>query len=65
LIEEDHFNTWDIPPEARRRNGWYLLDPSSTIKFNLNGSDMPVFINALPAILDLDAAQELDRKKQM
>jgi hypothetical protein len=26
---------------------------------------MPIFINALPAILDLDAAQELDRKKQM
>ena len=48
-----------------RRTGWYLLDPSSTIKFNLNGSDIPVFFNALPAILDLDAAQELDRKKQM
>ena len=45
--------------------GWYLLNPQSTIKFNLNGSDIPVFINALPAILDLDAAQELDRKKQM
>ena len=45
--------------------GWYMLDPGATIKFNINGSDMPIFINALPAILDLDAAQELDRKKQM
>jgi len=27
-----------------------------TVKFNINGSDMPIFINALPAILDLDAA---------
>ena len=54
-----------INPEYHRTYGWYLLDPGCTIKFNLNGSDMPVFINALPAILDLDAAQELDRKKQM
>ena len=45
--------------------GWYLLDPSKTVKFNINGSDIPIFINALPAILDLDSAQELDRKKQM
>ena len=45
--------------------GWYLLDPNNAIKFNFNGSDIPLFINAIPALLDLDAAQELDRKKQM
>lgn len=54
-----------INSEYRRSYGWYLLDPGCTVKFNLNGSDLPIFINALPAILDLDAAQELDRKKQM
>lgn len=36
--------------------GWYLLDPACTVKFNINNSDIPIFINALPAILDLDAA---------
>ena len=46
-------------------NGWYLLDVANTVKFNFNGSDIPVFINAIPALLDLDAAQDLDRKKQM
>ena len=46
-------------------DGWYLLDPESTVKFNFNGSDVPMFINAIPAILDLDAAQDLDRRKQM
>lgn len=51
--------------EWRDSYGWYLLDPSKTVKFNINGTDIPIFINALPAILDLDAAQELDRKKQM
>ena len=45
--------------------GWYLLSPNSTVKFNFNGSDIPIFANAIPAIIDLDAAQDLDRRKQM
>lgn len=48
-----------------RSAGWYLLDPTKTLKFNLNNNDIPLFVNAIPAILDLDAAQELDRRKQM
>ncbi len=48
-----------------RAGCWYLLDPSSTVKFSLNDADRPMFINAIPAILDLDAAQDLDRRKQM
>ena len=45
---------------------WYLLDPQSTIKFNFSGSagalgdctDIPIFVNSTPEILDLDAAQD-------
>ena len=44
---------------------WYLLDPENTVKFNYNGNDIPAFVNAIPALLDLDAAQDLDRRKQM
>ena len=44
---------------------WYLLDPNATIKFSFDNGDIPLFINAIPAILDLDAAQDLDRRKQM
>ena len=62
-LVDDESISWN--PEYRRHYGWYLLDPGLTVKFNLNGSDIPIFINSLPAILDLDAAQELDRKKQM
>ena len=62
-LVNDEILTWS--PEFRTTYGWYLLDPEFAIKFNINGSDMPIFINSLPAILDLDAAQELDRKKQM
>jgi hypothetical protein len=43
--------------------GWYLLDPKYSIKFNINEEDFPAFISVIPAIIDLDAAQELDRKK--
>ena len=44
---------------------WYLLDPNSTIKFSFDNGDIPLFVNAIPSILDLDAAQDLDRRKQM
>ena len=46
---------------------WYLLDPNSTVKFSFNNikGDVPYFMNSIPAIIDLDAAQDLDRRKQM
>lgn len=51
-------------------NGWWMLDPDKAIKFSMSngandGIDVPLFINAIPAIIDLDAAQDLDRRKQM
>lgn len=45
--------------------GWYLLDPNSTVKFNFNDNDYPVFVNAVPALIDLDEAQDLDRRRQI
>lgn len=44
---------------------WYLLDPGSAVKLSLGGADLPIFANAIPSIIDLDAAQDLDFKKQM
>lgn len=44
---------------------WYLLEPARTIKFSFYNGDMPLFANAIPSIIDLDAAQDLDRRKQM
>lgn len=43
--------------------GWYLLDPNFAFKFHLNGEDFPAMISAIPAIIDLDEARGLDRKK--
>lgn len=46
-------------------DGWYLLDPDKTVKFNLNNSDVPVLFNAIPALINLEEAQGLERKRQM
>ena len=53
----------DSPSESF--GSWYLLDPVNTVKFDLDNGDIPLLVNAIPAILDLDAAQDLDRRKQM
>jgi len=45
--------------------GWYLLDPSKTVKFNLSGSDAPLFVAVIPKLMDLEAAQDLDKKKML
>ena len=45
--------------------GWYLLDPTSTIKFNFNNSDMPIFASVIPSIIDLNEAREVDKKKTL
>lgn len=45
--------------------GYFALDPDTSIKFNLNGSDTPLLVASTPSLLDLDAAQEMDRRKTM
>ena len=55
--------TPDFPGD--NSGAWYLLEPENCVKFNFNDSDVPLFVNAIPALLDLDAAQDLDRRKQM
>ena len=54
-----------VPEQAGDTAGWFLLDPNKTFKFNLNKSDFPILINTIPAILDLESAQELERKKAL
>ena len=52
-----------VPQFPGDTSGWYLLDTNNVIKFNMNGEDYPTLISVIPAIIDLDAAQELDRKR--
>ena len=47
-------------------NSWYTLAPGSAIRFTMyNNMEIPFFANVIPNIMDLDAAQDLDRQKQM
>ena len=43
--------------------GWFTLDPECTVKFNLNNSDIPLFISIVPKLMDLEDAQDLDKQK--
>ena len=52
-----------LPQFRGDTTGWYLLESENVIKFNINGEDFPAFISVIPAIIDLDSAQELDRKR--
>ena len=45
--------------------GWVLLNPKMTVKFNIDNSDIPMFANVIPHLLDLESAQDLDMKKMM
>lgn len=44
---------------------WYPLDPQISVKLGLNDKDYPPFVSVIPSIIDLDAAQEMDRQKTM
>ena len=66
------YKSGKLQPETwlDRDCGWWMLEPKNTVKFNFpNGGngmkDIPLLVNAIPTILDLDAAQDLDRRKQM
>lgn len=53
-----------LPAEVRgEKAGWYLLEPENTIFFNNCGETIPLFISVIPYLIDLDEAQELDRRK--
>lgn len=52
-----------VAVDPNEEQGWYLLDTTQAFKFNVNGEDVPIFSSVIPAIIDLDMAQELDRKK--
>lgn len=53
-----------LPPDKPGdQSGWYVLDPKYAFKFSLHDEDIPAFIAVIPAIIDLDMARELDKKK--
>ena len=45
---------------------WYLLDSTCAFKFSFFGTnDIPIFVNAIPEIFDLQTTQGIDRQRQL
>lgn len=44
-------------------SGWFVLDPDRTVKFNLSNTDIPLFVAVIPKLMDLEDAQDLDKKR--
>ena len=62
------YKSGKLPSESShggQSGSWYTLEPGAAVKFSLNDLDIPVFVNAIPALIDLDTAQDLDQRKQM
>lgn len=54
-----------LPTEQGDEKGWVMLDPDYAFKISLNNSEMPMMASVIPAIIDLDEAQDLDKKKML
>ena len=51
-----------LPPQFQGdTEGWYMLDAGGAFKISCGHEDFPLLITAIPAIIDLDNAKELDR----
>lgn len=63
--KDDYFHSESLRGN-HTKGYWYPLTPGSAIKFSITGSgDQPLFIDAIPDIIDLDGAKDLDRRKQL
>lgn len=72
LWDKEFYNGWalwkqgKLPKDSNSdEDGWILLDPKKAVKFNLSGSDAPLFVSIIPKLLDLEDAQDLDKKKML
>lgn len=43
--------------------GWYPLDPDYSVMFTNSGEQIPLFISTIPYLIDLDMAQDMDRRR--
>ena len=61
------YKSGKLPADSvnEKNSSWYTLQAGSAIKFDFGNGGTPVFASAIPALLDLEASQELDRRKQM
>lgn len=59
------YKNGNIPLDRNDNGAWFLCDPELSVRFCLSGNECPIFIAAIPAILDLEEAKEVDKKKML
>ncbi len=59
------FKEGRLEAEVGEQPGWIILDSDFAVKFTTHGSDMPPLSSVIPALINLDEAQELDQKKTL
>ena len=56
----------DCITENHEHGSWYLLDSTYAFKFVIAGTgDAPLFVNAIPELIDLKTTQGIDRQRQL
>lgn len=66
LLYKQHKLPADDLTSGTKWGHWYLLDPTFAFKFSLYGmNELPLFVNAIPEILDLEIIKGIDRQRQL
>ena len=61
-LPADELENFTVVPKG----SWYLLDPDCAFRFAITGvGGLPLFINAIPALIDLETTQGIDRQRQL
>lgn len=53
-----------LPPDSTGQvTSWFAMNPVNTVRFTLGNGEWPAFIAAIPVIIDLGVAKEIDLKR--
>ena len=57
------YKSGGIPMDKDDRGYWFLCDPALSMRFSLNSLGIPLFVAAIPSIVTLEEAKQIDMKK--
>ena len=53
-----------LPPDSTGNvTSWFAMNPDNTVRFTMGNGEWPMFIAAIPVIIDLGVAKEIDLKR--
>lgn len=64
-LPADNIKYWNRGYKGIGQSGWYALPIGSAVRFAMNENEHPLFIKAIPEVLDLKGSQNIDKQKQL